>query len=177
MKRLFLLRHAKSSWDDPDQRDFDRTLNDRGRAAAPAMGRYMAANGVAPDRILVSTARRTRDTFDLVRAAAGWSAPTQFEDRIYMASSDTLLDLIQATPAEAQSLLIIGHNPGLEDLTMLLSGSGVKGALEALREKFPTATLAEVSFAVADWADVKRKSGKLDRFIRPKQLDASLDGD
>jgi phosphohistidine phosphatase len=177
VKTLTLLRHAKSSWDDPHQRDFDRVLNDRGRRAAPRIGHYLRAEGAQFDAVICSPAARTRETLALV--AEGYGAPleAQFDERIYMASHDTLLDLVHELPDSVRSVLLVGHNPGFEDLALHLVGSGPEKLRSALAAKFPTGTLAEIGFDVDQWSGVKARTGRLLRYVRPRHLDADLDGD
>ena len=178
MKTLFLLRHAKSSWDDAVERDYDRPLNPRGRRAAAVMGRYLASEGLRFDRVIVSGARRTRETVETLIEAYGAPLAPLFDDRLYMASAATLLDVIHGVPASAQSLLLLGHNPGLEDLAMRLAGpdsdAGLRAALEV---KYPTATLAALRTDTDDWARVEDGGCTLTRFVRPRDLDPSLGPD
>jgi phosphohistidine phosphatase len=177
MKRLLLLRHAKSAWDDPMMRDFDRPLNARGHRAAQRMGQWCADQNVVVDLLLCSPALRTRQTLDEVLSTWQVSPTVRIDDSIYMASADTLLGLIHGCDDHVSTLLILGHNPGLEDLAMLLAGDGSKAALAQLASKYPTAALADISLPVTAWADVDRRDGALERFILPRHLDASLAGD
>ena len=177
MRTLFLLRHAKSSWDDPEQRDFDRPLGARGQAAAALMGRFLKAQGLFADHLLVSSAVRTRETWERVQAK--WQMPTQplYEDAIYMATVDTLLSLVQAAPPRARSMMMIGHNPGFEDLSFKLVADGDSGGLDLLDQGFKTAAFAELTFDVAGWSDIGPKSATLQRFITPRSLDRSMDNE
>lgn len=171
MKTLLLLRHAKSNWDDPVLADFDRPLATRGRKAAPSMGRELERRGWRPDAVLVSTAKRTRQTWDLV-AAELWAAPQpEFRGLLYDASAEQLLAELRQAPAAVKTLLLIGHNPGMEDLAQLLAGDGSDAqALERLREKFPTAALARLRFEGA-WTDLGAGAARLSHCLRPKDLD------
>jgi phosphohistidine phosphatase len=175
MKTLTLLRHAKSTWDDPVARDFDRPLNRRGRRAAETVGREMRALGLQFDRVLASPAMRVRETLEEV--ARGYGAPLdpEFDQRIYLASPETLLDLAQGTDDGVGRLLIVGHNPGLEGLALLLTSGG--GLRNDVAEKYPTATLAEISLPVERWSEVREGAGELARFIRPRDLDPQLGPD
>jgi phosphohistidine phosphatase len=175
MKKLLLLRHAKSSWDEPGQRDFDRILNPRGRAAARAMGSEFTARKIVPDCIFCSPAKRTRETLSLVQESARLAASLQLKDDIYMASAETLLGLIQGADSAASTLLMIGHNPGFEDLAAMLVATGDARLRTAMDDKFPTATLAQINFDVSDWQDVKKSSGQLMLFIRPRDFGFSLE--
>src|ERR1051325_1293346 len=141
MRRLLLLRHAKSSWSEPGARDHDRPLNRRGQEAAPRVGAYLARHGLIPDRILCSTARRARETWELV--AAG--------EKIYNASPRALVDVFRRADPRAASLLVVGHNPGLQEAATALIASGDLEDRERLREKLPTGGLVVIDFAIADW--------------------------
>ncbi len=170
MKTLFLLRHAKSSWETEGQRDFDRPLNPRGRAAAAAMAQHIAAEHIVPDVVLVSPAVRTRQTAQLVHGGqTRWPAP-RFVDEIYMASGETLLGLVRAAPPDAASLMLIGHNPGLEDLAFQLINTGAAELRQRLDEKFPTATLCALVFEGDSWEDIASKSATLTQFTRPRDI-------
>lgn len=174
MKTLTLLRHAKSSWDDPVARDFDRPLNRRGRKAAHAMGREMRAQGLRFDSVLASPATRVAETIREVGETYGGALEPLFKERIYLATAETLLELVRATDESVERLLLVGHSPGMEKLALLLSeGSG--GALRAqVAVKYPTAALAEIALPVERWSDVRAGIGRIDRFTRPRDLDPGL---
>jgi len=175
MKQLFLLRHAKSSWDDPDMDDFDRPLNKRGRKAAKAMAAYLREAEIQPQSVLCSPAKRTRDTLKYLQPALG-DAPIQFDRRIYEASYQTLLHCLADVPAETESVLMIGHNPGLERLALYLMsdcGHGVGAA--RMVDKYPTGSLAVLLAPASDWASLKVGSCRLDDFVRPADLDVDAD--
>jgi phosphohistidine phosphatase len=169
MRRLMLLRHAKAERPAPGTRDRERALTERGRADAPVIGAYMARHGLMPDRVLVSTAARTRQTWDLIARALS-QCPVAHEDRLYDASAQTLLDLIKQAAPDVHGLLVVGHNPGLHDLARLLIASGDVEAREQLNEKLPTSGLAVIEFAVDDWPKLHPRSGRLDRFVTPSSL-------
>ena len=175
MKTLTLLRHAKSTWDDPVARDFDRPLNKRGRRAAQTIGREMRALGLEFDRVIASPATRVVETLGEVAEGYGRSLDPKFDQRIYLASPDTLLEIVRNADGAAGTLLIVGHNPGLERLAILLAGKS--GLLAQLAEKYPTATLAEIALPVESWSDVSEGMGTLSRFIRPRDLDPELGPD
>jgi phosphohistidine phosphatase len=170
MKTLLLVRHAKSGWGDADQRDFDRTLNDRGRKTADGLGVYLHASDPMPDAILCSPAVRTKETWKLIDLQTGWSVVPHLIKDIYMASAEQLLQIIHALHEPYQRVMLIGHNPGLEDLILLLTGQGDQKLRKVMEEKLPTATLAQLDFDVPLWADIKPKLGTLKRFIRPRDL-------
>jgi phosphohistidine phosphatase len=174
MKILTLLRHAKSTWDDPVARDFDRPLNGRGRKAARTVGREMRAQGLAFDAIIASPALRVVQTLRDVAEGYGHALnPAQDED-LYLASPALLLERIQQVDDAVARLLVVGHNPGLEQLALLLAGSDETGLLDELELKYPTATVAELHFPVERWAQVAEGGGTLMRFIRPRDLDPEL---
>ncbi|MET0308052.1 MAG: histidine phosphatase family protein [Sphingomonas sp.] len=176
MKTLTLLRHAKSGWDDPVARDFDRPLNPKGRRAAAMMGRHMRSLGLLFDHVVASPAVRVVETLHHVELGYGGDLAPTFDPRAYLASAATLLDLIHALPDGAERALLSGHNPGLEELVLLLSGEGdpLRNQVEI---KFPTASLAELRFGVRRWEDVAPGEGVLARFVRPRDLDPSLGPD
>jgi len=174
MKTLTLLRHAKSGWNDPVARDFDRPLNPRGRRAARTVGAEMRALGLGFDRVVASPARRVMETLDEVEQVFG-RLGTAYDERLYLASRTTLLDIIHETPESVARLLLVGHNPGLEELALLLSGHG--DLRSEVQVKYPTATLAEIGFADGGWRDVAEGRGRLGRFIRPRDLDPELGPD
>ena len=172
MRRLMLLRHAKSDWSAPGTRDQDRPLSVRGRESAPKMGTYMARHGLVPDLVVASPATRVTDTLALVLPAFTKQPKTVPEARIYESTADELLAVIKETPRLVHSLLIVGHNPSLAELASLLMASGDVETRQRLIEKFPTAALAVIDFALDDWAKIHPKSGRLDRFVIPKALDS-----
>ena len=170
MKTLYLLRHAKSSWDDPSLPDFDRPLAERGRLAAPAMGKFMAAEGYLPDVVLCSAARRTRETWSLVSAVLGADPEVRFQRSLYMAGVAQLLMEIHVQMESAQSILLIGHNPGIQDLSRYLAGSGEERQIDRMSRKFPTAALAVLRCRGDRWAEITRGGCRLETFVRPKDL-------
>ncbi len=175
MKTLILLRHAKSGWDDPVARDFDRPLNPRGQRAAVTMGRHMKSLGLEFDAVIASPAARVVETLEQVGSGYGSDLAPAWDKRIYLASAATLLDLVQALPDAAETVLLSGHNPGLEELVLgLVPGGALRHHVEV---KFPTAALAEIAFEVESWRDVEPGDGELIRFVRPRDLDSSLGPD
>ena len=177
MKRLTLLRHAKSGDDGTVARDFDRPLNAKGRRAARAIGRHMRDKALSFDAVMASPATRVAETLQEVEAGYGGGLAPQWERRIYLATPDELLDVVHDAPASADSILLVGHNPGLEQLVLMLvpdRADGVRGEVEV---KYPTASLAEMVFAVDRWEDVGRGGGDLVRFVRPRDLDPALGPD
>lgn len=175
MKTLTLLRHAKSGDDGLIGRDFDRRLNAKGHRAAAAIGRYLAGEGARFDAVLASPAVRVAETLGAVAEGYGAAFAPRFDRRIYLASADDLLEVVQGAPAAADRLLLVGHNPGLEQLVLLLvPDRGDDGVRHRIEQKYPTASLAEVELAVDRWEDVAAGLGRLSRFIRPRDLDPAL---
>jgi len=177
MKTLTLLRHAKSGWDDPVARDFDRALNPRGKRAAVHIGQYMRDQGLEFDHVIASPAVRVVQTLEHAATGFGELITPDWERRIYLASAATLLDLVSALPVDAQRVLMVGHNPGLEDLVLMLVPHADAGLRDEVEVKFPTASLAELQFDCADWSGVGSQAATLSRFVRPRDLDASLGPD
>ncbi|MCD2323583.1 histidine phosphatase family protein [Sphingomonas sp. IC-56] len=175
MKTLTLLRHAKSGWDDLVARDFDRPLNPKGQRAAAMMGRHLRSLKLHFGHAVASPALRVMETLDHVGRGYGSALAPAWDQRLYLASAATLLDVIHDLPADADEVLLAGHNPGLEELILQLVPEG-----SALRDevaiKFPTASLAQLHFA-GEWADVRRGSAELAFFVRPRDLDPTLGPD
>jgi phosphohistidine phosphatase len=176
MLTLTLLRHAKSSWDDSGLDDYDRPLAKRGKKAAPEMGAALAAMGLRPDLVLCSGAVRARATLDLVLAKLGAPVPeVVYDDDVYMAAPDALLArLHRLGPGAAgevpHHVMLVGHNPGLEELAVLLVGSGAADDTARMAEKFPTAAAAVIGFNADTWALIEPGSGRLEHFLTPKRL-------
>jgi phosphohistidine phosphatase len=164
-----LLRHAKSDWP-TGVADEKRPLAARGRAEAPLIGAFMARERLRPDLALISPAQRTRETWPLVAAAFAKPPPQRIEPRLYMAGADGLLDFVRAADADAATLLLLGHNPGLEELAHLLIGGGEREAKKRLAAKFPTAALAVIEFAADDWTELQPHEGTLSHFVTPRSL-------
>ncbi|WP_109807919.1 SixA phosphatase family protein [Sphingosinithalassobacter portus] len=176
MKTLTLLRHAKSGWDDPVARDFDRPLNPKGHRAAQTMGRHMRGLGLAFDHVVASPAVRVKETLAEIEKGFGSELAPEWEKRLYLASAPTLLDIVQECDDAIDNLLFVGHNPGLEELVLLLvpGGSDLRSDVE---EKFPTASLAQIRFDADSWRKVDGGTGTLLRFVRPRDLDPALGPD
>lgn len=168
-RRLMLLRHAKSDWPGGVE-DHERPLGPRGRRDAPRMGEAMALRGLVPQLAVVSTALRTRETFDLIAPHLG-EPPHRLEGMIYEAEPEAILSVVRATPPQIASLLVVGHNPGLELTATYLIGAGRGSLRDRLGEKFPTAALAVIDFAGMDWPEIARGQGRLELFLTPADLD------
>ncbi len=175
MRQLLLLRHAKSSWDDPALSDHARPLNARGRRAAAAMADAMRELGLSPDIVLVSSARRTLQTLEALTPFED-GALVEPMDALYLAPWPRLLDELRQAPETARSLLLIGHNPGLHELAMELAGPEAlaRGGADARRlaEGYPTGALAEFTIASA-WRQLDRGGARLVRFLAPRDLPAA----
>lgn len=171
MKTLFLVRHAKSSWDHPGLRDFDRPLSARGRAAAPAMGHFMASRDWAPELVLCSTARRAQETWALLGSAFNPPPMAIDVDELYGAGPGRMLEALRVHAGSASSAMIVAHNPGTEDLAMALCASGPERQLDRMARKYPTCALAIIDLDATAWGEIRPGSGILRRFVRPADLD------
>ncbi|MDM7923769.1 MAG: histidine phosphatase family protein [Pyrinomonadaceae bacterium] len=160
MKKLLILRHAKSSWDNPELSDFDRPLNKRGKTAAPFMGSLIAERGQLPDAIVSSPAKRAAETATLVREHGNVPADIKFDERIYEASPQALRQVVSETADDVESLMVVGHNPGMEGFLLFLTGR--------LRP-MPTAALAIVELNIDSWSEIFANSGRLIELIKPKE--------
>lgn len=172
MKTLFLLRHAKSDWTGPALSDFERPLNARGRRAARAMGMELRKRGLAADRILASPAARVVETLARLAEGYGGRMAVDYDQQLYLATPETLLDFVHAADDGLDRLLIVGHNPGLERLTLGLAGPN--DLRDAVAEKYPTGALAQIDLPVARWRDVAPGGGMLELFLRPRDLAPDL---
>lgn len=173
MRRLILLRHAKTETDAPSGKDRDRRLDERGRADAAVMGAWLAAQDLLPDQVLVSTATRTRQTWDIVESRLpSRPAATQVDHlgEMYNASASQLLQAIHDVSAGINRLMLIGHNPGLHELALGLTCRGDSAECCMQIANMPTSALAVIDFPIADWADAGFGSGKLQHYVSPKSL-------
>ena len=171
MLKLLLLRHAKSSWDDLDHTDHQRPLSKRGLKAAPKMGKYIAAEDLTPRLILSSTATRARQTTMLASEKFGDEIETRFIDDLYIFSGfHTPLNIIRNNVGKQSPLMLVGHNPTMEELANELVGTGSASARALMYQKYPTAALAEIDFDIPRWADLQTGIGTLIRFARPRDL-------
>jgi phosphohistidine phosphatase len=170
-----LLRHAKAVPADTMTRDRDRALDSRGRQDAPKIGAYMVLHGLVPDRALVSPAKRTRETWALAAQAFPAPPPASFEDRLYEASPQTLLAMLQEQGPTCPSLLVVGHNPTLHRVAVELIAAGDLEAREQLREALPTSGLVTIEFAIDSWTKLHLQGGRLSHFVTPRSLEAATD--
>jgi len=171
VKTLGLLRHAKSDWDDMALRDFDRGLNDRGRRGAAVMGRHIRDHGVPFELIIASPAERVRRTLD----AARLDLPVRWEEHVYLADSEALIELLRAIDGDPSAVLLVGHNPGLQELVFdLVAPEHENDLFGEVAEKYPTATFAVLELAIDRWADCAPGCGTLVHLARPRDLDPEL---
>jgi len=162
LKKLLLLRHAKSSWDNAALADFDRPLNERGLRAAPLVGRFMRERKLRPDLIICSPAERARETASLVIEAAGLDAPLRFDERIYDATSTRLAEIVSQIEDAAGEALLVGHNPGFEELLERLTGEA---------RRMATATLASITLDIEKWNKLRDGCGRLEWIVKGKELE------
>jgi phosphohistidine phosphatase len=163
MPTLYLLRHAKSSWDDPSLADHERPLAPRGQRAADLIGEHLRSAGIAPGVVLCSSAARARETLERVAP----DGEVRIEDELYGASERELLERLHQLPAELDSAMLIGHNPALQELTLMLAAEGPE--LRRVHRKFPTAALATLAFD-GDWSGLRLDAARLVEFVRPRDL-------
>lgn len=171
MRRLLLLRHAKTESAEPGKEDHARVLVERGRRDAAKIGAYMATHALIPDRVILSPAARSQETWKHMAGAMRKAPGATTLEQIYDASPHDIFAAIVDTPVNVHALLIVGHNPGLHEIALMLIASGDIDARESLREKLPTAGLIIVDFPFDDWRKLHPQSGRLERFVTPKSLD------
>jgi phosphohistidine phosphatase len=168
--QLLLLRHAKSSWDDLSLDDHDRPLAARGRRAAARLAEYFRAERIRPALVLCSSARRARDTLDPIVATIGPAADVRVEERLYAASAAELLERLREVGPTVGPVLMVAHNPGLQDMAVRLAGDGDADALAQLRAKFPTGALASLDTGTTTWAQLAWGGASLTRLVMPRSL-------
>ncbi len=175
MKLLGLFRHAKSDWHDARARDFDRGLNARGRQGAALMGRHIVEHGVPWQRIVASPAVRVTETIEIASGEVERTIPVQWDRRIYLASSVNLIDVLRETDDHISSVMMVGHNPGLEDVIFdLVPDDGTCPLRAVVETKFPTAAFAVLECNIERWNDLHEGCAKLVHLMRPRDLDAAL---
>lgn len=162
MKTLFLLRHAKSSWKDETLADFERPLNRRGKRAAETMGDYFRSEGIVPELIVCSPAVRARETLELVSKAAKWSTEVRYDQRIYEASGMRLAEVVSQIDNDRKAAMLVGHNPGMEELVLLLTAESVE---------IPTGTCAKIAVKASKWANAVDKRATLEWLVTPRELE------
>jgi phosphohistidine phosphatase len=173
LKTIYLLRHAKSSWQDQQAEDLDRPLSKRGREAANVMANYVAKHGIVPAQILCSPALRARETLERMEKKLDAAIPIRFEKGIYNAEAPTLLRRLRRLSDALPSVMIVGHNPGMERLALMLTGDGEATARNKLANKYPTGTLAILTAPIDHWHDLAPEGARLEAFVRPKDVSAA----
>ena len=169
--RLWLLRHAKSSWGDPALADEERPLSARGARAAARMRDHLDAEAIHPDLVLCSSALRTRQTLGLILPSLGTELRIRIDSALYEADPARLLEVVRELPPDVRSAMVIGHNPSIQELAVTLASRGE--GLRELAAKFPTGALAEIRFPDGPWNAIDTGSGELARFVTPRQLEGS----
>jgi len=170
MKQLSILRHAKSSQDDADMADFDRPLNDCGWKSARRIGRELKRRNIHFDLVLASPAARVRETVDGLREKLELDVEIRFESLLYLATVATLLKAVREVPDQSHSLLLVGHNPGLQQFILELTRRDRQGWRNRVAEKFPTSAFARIELLAPRWSEVSPCNGHIAEFIVPKQL-------
>jgi phosphohistidine phosphatase len=170
VRRLLLFRHAKATRSGRGIEDRPRALIERGRKDSATIGAYIAEDALIPDRVLVSPAVRTQETWKFSGPEFRTAVDVETIEELYDATAEAILAVLKGTPVSVHNLLVIAHNPGLHELALMLIGSGSVNARARLMEKLPTAGLVVIDFAIDDWSELRRDSGRLDRYITPKHL-------
>ncbi|QKG69893.1 SixA phosphatase family protein [Erythrobacter mangrovi] len=171
MKILGLLRHAKSDWGHSDKRDFDRGLNERGHRGAHVIGEHIRDHGIKWDKLIASPAERVK----LTLCDAVPSLEPEWDERLYLAGTDTIMDVLRESGGDAKAVLLAGHNPGLGDMLFeLVSPKNENDLYDEAKVKFPTAAYAVFELDIDDWADLRDDCGVLVHFARPRDLDPEL---
>jgi phosphohistidine phosphatase len=175
MRRLMLLRHAKAEKSKPGEADRARGLAERGRRDAPKLGAYMSRHALFPQRVIVSPAARARETWELVAETLTQTPLVVYDEHLYDATAEGVLKVIMTAGADAPSVMVVGHNPGLHDLARLLLAAGDVETRERLHEELPTTGLVVIDFPYDDWLRLHPHSGRLDRFVSPFSIEPATD--
>jgi phosphohistidine phosphatase len=175
VRTLYLLRHAKSSWSDPSLGDRERPLAPRGRRAAKRMALYINSQDIRPELVLCSSAQRARETLEVLRPALGPGAEVRFDDDLYGANAYELLGRLRAVNGHIASVLLVGHNPGLQDLATSLAGDGEPVAKDLLEARLPTGALAVLDLGSTTWARLGPGGAYLVRLVLPRELPVEPD--
>ena len=173
MRTLIFLRHAKSSWALPGVNDFDRPLNDRGNKAAPQMANWLASEGIKPDVIVCSSAKRTRETLAHIQPIFDQSTETIIEPCLYLASSERLFESAAALDDRFETAMLLGHNPGLHDAALSVLTAASRRDSGEMRLRFPTCACAIVSLPIDRWSEITTDIGELNAYMTPKGLPTS----
>jgi phosphohistidine phosphatase len=171
VRHLYLLRHAKSSWDDPSRDDFDRALAPRGTKACKTMKAHLKRAGIVPGLVLCSSAERARGTYELIAGAFGDDTEVRFEHGLYEVGSQTLLKRLRLVDADVGTVLMIGHNTGIEHLALALTSGTETPPLARMRAKFPTLGLASIEIRKGAWSKLAPGSARLTDFVVPRDLE------
>ncbi len=171
MKTIYLLRHAKSSWKDSSLDDFDRPLKKRGRRAGELMANYLRDQGISPDLILCSAAKRALQTLECIHQSMGVDIPVEVKDSLYHASPKGLLGRLSRLDDGVDQVMMIGHNPGLEALAAILAGDAEAKSLKRMTSKYPTAALAVLKTTLKRWRELGPGGARLEQFICPRDLE------
>ncbi len=171
MKRLLVMRHAKSSWRKPGLEDCERPLNERGREAARRIGRHFRESNVTIDLAIYSTAERCRETLDRLFDEYGRPVPTEGREELYLSSGALMLDIVGAAPATAGTVLVVAHFPGVQEVALTLLGAKGSEFADRIREKFPTGAVADFHLHIHDWSQVNGARGHLNDYILPRWLE------
>ena len=170
MKTIFLLRHAKSSWDDPRLNDLDRPLASRGIKSSKKIGKYLKKNKLTPDIVYCSSATRAKQTWELVNRIVEKKKNVKYINKLYMANSSDFMDVIKKTDNDFKSLMLVSHNPGIESIAIELSKNENNKFHQIINIKYPTGALAIIKFNLSDWGKINYKKGEIYEFIKPKEL-------
>ena len=172
MKHVFFLRHGKSGWENPDLNDFQRPLTERGRHDVPIIGQYMAEKGYIPDKVMCSTAVRTQETWELLEPTLpDQERELRYSNRLYLAVPEQVINQVLATDDSCNDLLVIGHNPGMQQASMDFSNSRSNSHFRRIEDVFPSAGLAVLRFDRQSWSDIHPGMGELIDFYSPKDFD------
>ena len=170
MKTIFLLRHAKSSWQNHNLDDFDRPLSDRGIKACKKIGKYLKKKNISPDIVYCSTAVRAKQTWELVNRIVEKKENVLFKKNLYMSDLSNFIEIIKKTKKKFKSLMIVSHNPGIEYLALELSKDKNNEVYKKIYNKYPTGALVIIKYNIDKWNKVDLKKGSLYKFIKPKEL-------
>ncbi|MBH71592.1 MAG: phosphohistidine phosphatase [Pelagibacteraceae bacterium] len=170
MKTIFLLRHAKSSWDNLNLDDFDRPLSNKGIKASKKIGNYLKTNKFVPDIIYCSTAKRAKQTWELTNRIIKKKKNILYKDNLYMANLSEFMKIIKKTKNKFKNLMIVSHNPGIESLAIELSKNENNKFHQIINIKYPTGALVVIKFNLNDWGKINYKKGEIYEFIKPKEL-------
>lgn len=168
MRRLIITRHAKAAWPEGVP-DIERPLAERGRRDAPRAGRYLSGKGLVPDRVICSPAARTRETFALISSAWDSAPSVDYDERVYAAGLSSLLAVVRGAPPMSRALMVVGHNPGMQSLTLALAGDGDAAELARAEEKYPTCAIAVLEVP-GTWSSVAPGRAVLDLFVVPRDF-------